>query len=218
MRYIPMGALAALALAAAPAIAAPKKEAPAAAPPPVESLTLPNLPKPPLCDPLNLIPGCRNADGTINQKNAAANPLAKLTADMRAKLLADFTYANAVAKATNNTITQPCWQQWVSLLAAQQQPVCVPAAAGANPATPTTATAPATPSPCPSGQVQLAEPDPHVVTDAEYFSEFIQQLQPNSALSLACAPVLQASQRDMATLVSTVLSGGALGLFKLPVP
>jgi hypothetical protein len=35
-------------------------------------------------------------------------------------------------------------------------------------------------------------------------------------LSIACAPTLQASQRNIATLLGAVLSGGALNLFKLP--
>jgi hypothetical protein len=120
------------------------------------------------------------------------NPLANLTDDVLAKLLADFTYAAARADATKNTVTAPCWHAWVTLLTAQQAPL---KDAAGNP---------------------LTRPDPHLVVDAELASELINQLQPNSDLSIACAPTLQASQRNISTLVGAVLSGGALGLFKLP--
>jgi hypothetical protein len=145
------------------------------------------------CDPANLLPGCRNADGTINQAaGGQGNPLANLTDDVLAKLLADFTYAAARADATKNTVTAPCWHAWVALLTAQQAPL--KDAAGK----------------------ELTRPEPHLVVDAELASELINQLQPNSDLSIACAPTLQASQRNISTLVGAVLSGGALGLFKLP--
>ena len=145
------------------------------------------------CDPANLLPGCRNADGSAHQgAGAQGNPLANLTDDVLAKLLADFTYAAARADATRNTVTAPCWHAWVTLLTAQQAPL---KDAAGNP---------------------LTKPDPHLITDAELASELINQLQPNSDLSIACAPTLQASQRNISTLVGAVLSGGTLGLFKLP--
>jgi hypothetical protein len=144
------------------------------------------------CDPANLIPGCRTPDGTVNQAGSGGNPLANLNDEILAKLLADFTYAAARAHATNNTVTAPCWDAWVKLLTAQSQPLS-------------------------DGKgTALTKPEPHAITDAELASELINQLQPNSDLSIACAPTLQASQRNIATLVGAVLSGGALGLFKLP--
>jgi hypothetical protein len=177
----------ALALAASPAPAQQKGTAAARTVPGV----IPGTTVP--CDPANLIPGCRNADGTVNRAGSGlSNPLANLTDDVIAKLLADFTYAAARAHATNNTVTAPCWDTWVKLLTAQSAPL-KDAAGNA-----------------------LTKPDPHAVTDAELASELINQLQPNSDLSIACAPTLQASQRNIATLVGAVLSGGALGLFKLP--
>jgi hypothetical protein len=172
----------ALALATSPALAQ-QKGAPAQAA------------QPALCNPFSPALGCRWPDGTINQKQdgaAQANPLANLTDDVMRKLLADFTYAAALADAAGNTVTAPCWHAWVDILTKQQQPL---ADGKGNP---------------------LTKPDAHVVTDAEYLSEFINQLQPNSPLSLACAPALQASQKSIATLVGAVLSGGALNLFKLP--
>jgi hypothetical protein len=199
-RFIPI-TIAALALATSPALGQGRAR-PAAPAAPVQGVTTHGFP----CDPANLLPGCRNADGTVNQEGAG-NLLEKLNDDVLAKLLADFTYASARAHATNNTITMPCWDAWVKLLTAQQQPLCGPLAPGA--------TAP-TPNACPAGQAPLSRPDPHVITTAELASELINELQPNSDLSIACAPTLQASQRNIATLVGAVLSGGALGLFKLP--
>jgi len=198
-------ALVAIALAVSPALAQTKKSTgPHTAPGIIPGTTV-------LCDPANLIPGCKQSDGSIfNGPTAASgdtNPLANLSEETIAKLLADFTYASARAHATGNTVTAPCWDMWVTLLTAQQSSLCGPLAAGAA--------APANNS-CPSGQAPLSKPDPHVVTDAEYLSEFINQLQPNSALSIACAPTLQASAKNISTLVGAVLSGGALGLFKLP--
>jgi hypothetical protein len=185
MRIIPITL--SLALVAAPA-PAPAQERHVPAPPQATAA----LTKPPLCDPLNLIPGCRNGDGSINQASGQANPLANLTDEAIAKLLADFTYAAARAHTTGNTVTAPCWDAWVTLLSAQSQPLKD------------------------AGGAVLAKPDPHLVTDAELMSELMNQLQPNSALSIACAPTLQASQRNIATLLGAVLSGGALNLFKLP--
>lgn len=67
-----------------------------------------------------------------------------------------------------------------------------------------------------SGQV-LQRPDPGLVTSVEYVSEAVQLLQSNSSIAVACAPMAQALQKDIATLLGQILSGGALGLFKLPV-
>ena len=153
------------------------------------------LPRPPLCDPLNLIPGCRLADGTINrQSSVGGNPFDNLTDDVLKKILADVTYAKALAKASGNDVTLPCWTVWVDIVTKQTQPVTDDAGNA------------------------LTLPDPHFFVVAERASEFINQLQPNSKLSIACAATLQASQRSIGQLIGAVLGGGALGLFKLPIP
>jgi hypothetical protein len=120
------------------------------------------------------------------------NPLDELAAKIRKLSLDDFKYAAALAHATGNTVTAPCWDEWVKLLTAQQQPLN-----GAD------------------GQ-PLKEPDPHLATDVERLSEMVAQLQPRSELSVACAPMATTAQKDAATLIGAVLSGGAMGLFKLP--
>jgi hypothetical protein len=149
--------------------------------------------RPPLCDPLNLIPGCRNPDGSINQKSSVqGNPFDNLTDDVLRKILADVTYAKALAKASGNEVTLPCWTAWVDLVTSQTQPLKDDA-----------------------GNV-LVKPDPAFFVAAERASEFINQIQPNSKLYLGCSAALNQSRMAIGQLISAVLSGGALGLFKLP--
>jgi|ERR1051326_4575641 hypothetical protein len=152
-----------------------------------------SLPRPPLCDPLNLIPGCRNPDGSINDKSrAAGNPFDNLTDDLLRKILADVTYAKALAKASGNDVTLPCWTAWVDVVTRQTQELKDDA-----------------------GNT-LAKPEPAFFVAAERASEFINQIQPNSKLYIGCSAALNQSRMAIGQLISTVLSGGALGLFKLP--
>jgi hypothetical protein len=141
----------------------------------------------PIVDIGNAIRGPQQA-----QPERAGNALDELAAKIKKLSLDDFKYAAALAHATGNNVTAPCWDVWVKLLTAQQQPLN-----GAD------------------GQ-PLKEPDPHLATDIELLSEIIRQLQPNSELSVACAPMASAAQKDAGTLIGSVLSGGALGLFKVP--
>jgi hypothetical protein len=134
-----------------------------------------------------------SAVGQGNQRSTGgAGALDDLAAKIRKLSLDDFKYAAALAHATGNNVTAPCWDVWVKLLTAQQQPLNGP-----------------------DGQ-PLREPEPHLATDIERLSEMIHQLLPNSELSVACSPMASAAQKDAGTLIGAVLSGGALGLFKLP--
>ena len=190
MRYVIITAIAAL-LAVAPALAQQAKRAPLAD----QAAAAAALPRPPICDPLNLIPGCRNADGSINQKSAVAgNPFDNLTDDVLRKILADVTYAKALSKAASNDVTLPCWTAWVDLVTSQTAPLKDDAGNA------------------------LTMPDPHFFVAAERASEFINQIQPNSKLYIGCSAALNQSRMAIGQLISAVLSGGALGLFKLPVP
>jgi hypothetical protein len=175
-------------LIAAPALAQTRARPAETSPAPATAA----IPRPPLCDPLNLIPGCRNQDGSINQKSGAGNPFDNLTDDALRKILADVTYAKALAKAAGNDVTLPCWSAWVDLVTSQTQPPKDDA-----------------------GNV-LSLPEPHFFVAAERASEFINQIQPNSKLYLGCSAALNQSRMAIGQLISAVLSGGALGLFKLP--
>ena len=128
----------------------------------------------------------------IPPKQPETNPLDELARKIAALSLDDFKYAAALAHATNNTVTQACWDEWVKLISAQQSPL---KDAQGNP---------------------LTEPDVHLASDVERLSEMIRQMQPNSELSVACAPMAQAAQKDVGVLIGAILSGGAMGLFKLP--
>jgi hypothetical protein len=126
------------------------------------------------------------------QQHQPVNPLDDLAKRIAALSLDDFKYAAALAHATGNTVTMACWDEWVKLISAQQSPL---KDAQGNP---------------------LEEPPVHLATDIERLSEMIRQMQPNSELSVACAPMAQAAQKDVGVLIGAVLSGGAMGLFKLP--
>jgi hypothetical protein len=137
-----------------------------------------------------------NAIKGDQQQSTAAR--AASTEDLVAKLgklaLPDFEFALAMSKATNNVVSTPCWQAWVDLLSAQQKPLL---GADGKP---------------------LTEPDPHLATSVEMISELLAALRPDSTLSTGCAALAAAGGKDAATLIQGILGGGALGLFKLPIP
>lgn len=108
--------------------------------------------------------------------------------------LPDFEFALAQAQASKNDVTLPCWQAWVDLIKARQA-----AALGAD------------------GQ-PLPLPDPHVITAIERISELLSILRPDSKISLACVQIAATAGKDVGTMITGILSGGALGLFKLPIP
>lgn len=134
----------------------------------------------------NAIRGGQQQAGEVDPMKDLADKIARLS-------LADFTYAAALAHATGNKVSAPCWDAWVTFLSAQQQPLKDAA-----------------------GNV-LSEPDPHIFTSIERLSEAMRQLQPDSDISIGCSSLASAVKKDAATLIGAVLSGGALGLFKLPV-
>jgi hypothetical protein len=148
-----------------------------------ERFAAPGFPR--LPDPLGLNKGA----GTTG-----TNPFDNLTDDVLKKILADVTYAKALAKASGNDVTLQCWSAWVDLTTAQTQPVKDDAGN------------------------ELTMPEPHFFVAAERASEFINQIQPNSKLNIACGAALNASKMAIGQLIGAVLSGGALGLFKLPLP
>jgi hypothetical protein len=159
---------------------------------PAQAQSRPPAPRPtgnPIVDIGNAIAG-QKQQATVSRNADTEDLVGKL-----GKLaLPDFEFALAMSKATNNVVSTPCWQAWVDLLTAQQKPLL-----GAD------------------GQ-PLAEPDPHLATSVEKISELLAALRPDSTLSTGCAALAGAAGKDAATLIQGILGGGALGLFKLPIP
>jgi len=155
-------------------------------------------PEPPRCVLGQFVDGCKKLDGTIwhdgdDADSGTGNPFDNLTDDLLKKILADVTYAKALAKASGNDVTLPCWTAWVDLVTSQTQPLKDDA-----------------------GNV-LTKPDPHFFVAAERASEFINQIQPNSKLYIGCSAALNQSKVAIGQMIGKVLTGGALGLFKLPL-
>jgi len=100
--------------------------------------------------------------------------------------LADLKYAKAQAKATNNTITLPCWSAWVDLLSKAQQPLVDD-----------------------DGQ-PITRPDPHVFSTLESASELLQALQNGGPIQTGCAALADASKKSVAQIVSSIVTGGGL--------
>lgn len=110
------------------------------------------------------------------------NPIEKL-ANLS---LPDFQYAAALADASGNKITAPCWHAWVDLISKQQQQLKGP-----------------------DGQ-PMTQPDPHLFTDVEKFSELVQSLQQGGPIQVGCAALADAARKSVAQLISTILTGGGL--------
>jgi hypothetical protein len=144
----------------------------------------------PIVDIGNAINGPKQQAAAV-QNNEAEDLVAKLGR----LALPDFEFALAMSKATGNVVSQPCWEAWVTILTAQQKPLL--AADGTTP---------------------LTEPNPHLATSIEKISELLGALRPDSTLSTGCAALAAAGGKDAAALIQGILSGGALGLFKLPIP
>lgn len=129
---------------------------------------------PPLINPLN-----QNKPQRLTSPQDIAAAIDKL-------FLPDFQYASALAHATGNKVTAPCWDAWVKLIQARQQQLTGP-----------------------DGQ-PLIKPDPHLVTDLELLSEMLRQLQPDSDISVGCGAMASATTKDIGTFVNTILTGGGI--------
>jgi hypothetical protein len=96
----------ALALIAAPAVAQTKRNA---APAPAEERVA--IPRPPLCDPLNLIPGCKQDDGSIfSGGGKSQSPIAALI-----EMLTDTDDAINLATsipAVQDPVGGSCWKSF----------------------------------------------------------------------------------------------------------
>ena len=117
----------------------------------------------------------------------------KLGDELLAKILPDLKYASALAKQNNNKVTSPCLDALLGLIESWHAPVKDDA-----------------------GNV-IPLPEPHLITAMERQSELLRQLQPDSTLSIGCSAMAQAFKKDIMALVGGILTGGALGIMKLPI-
>jgi hypothetical protein len=201
MARVALGVLC-FALLASPALAqgqpkaraAPAETFPAAG----RNVTGTNIP----CDPANLLPGCKQSNGSIfsgSGTTAGGVSIDALWANIQKAQVTDLQYAQALAKAVGSpgaTARAACWGAWVTLLQQQQG-----ATAGANGA--------------PLGPV----PDPSLFTKFEQLAEVVDSLQPNSPFMIACSPVATAAKMNVLQLVTTVVGGVAsLGTFGVTLP
>jgi hypothetical protein len=113
--------------------------------------------------------------------------------------------AGLVAGTTYWVIAENYTATTFEVAASATGPAIVPTAAAANGSSITSV-----------GQI-MQRPNPGLVTNVEYLSEAVQLLQSNSPIAIACAPMASALQKDVATLLSSIVTGGAFGLFKLPI-
>lgn len=110
--------------------------------------------------------------------------------------LVKLKYAQALAKASNNQVTLPCWSALVDVIGKAQQPVTDD-----------------------KGQ-PLESPDPNLFAAMERASELLQALNTGGAIQIGCGAMLDASKKSVMQLVTAVVSGNGLAGFLpiLPIP
>lgn len=101
------------------------------------------------------------------------------------KLLPDLQYALKLAQASDSKVTAPCYQAWINIIQTRQKAVTN---ADGSP-------------------VDL--PQPRLITDFEKAVELRNALQPESAFSIACAPVIVMVKLDILSFMGKVIGGGA---------
>lgn len=139
--------------------------------------------KPPICDPLNLLPGCQ---GIV--ANATA------TGDLWQRIISaagpDLAYAKALADAAGTPGSKLRSTCLAAIIAANEQ------ASGANLKN--------------SDGSLMVMPNPNVITKLEQAAELIDNLQPTAPVISSCAPAANAAAVTVNQFLSTLLSGVAL--------
>ncbi len=157
-----------------------------------------NLPKPLICDPLNLLPGCHVEKAAPDGKGAVSTQPVEL--DIWQKItqaaLPDLAYASAQASAAGTDTSGVRKQCWDALIRANQQ-ASGQGVKGAD------------------GTV-MTKPDPHLFTDVESLAEVLDNLAPNGPLWAACAGAAGLARTTVLTYINAVI-GGAAGLAALGV-
>jgi hypothetical protein len=150
-------------------------------------------PRPLICDPLNLIPGCHMG----GQSGAASQPVELYIWEKIVNAsLPDLQYASALAGSAGTPGAGVRKQCWDALIAANKT------ASGAGLKD--------------SNGNALTKPDQHLFVDVEQLAEVIDNLAPTGPLFTACAGAAQLAKTNTLTFINAIVTGAsglaALGL------
>jgi hypothetical protein len=152
------------------------------------------VPRPLICDPLNLIPGCHvEAPGAGGSTQPVElNVWQKIVG----AALPDLEYASAQAAAAGTPAAGVRKQCWDAIILANKQAsgTGVKDAAG----------------------VAMVKPDPHLFVDVESLAEILDNLAPNGPLWTACSGAAGLVKTNALTFINAVV-GGAAGMAALGV-
>lgn len=175
-------------LLTSPALAQVQRQQPRAAEPQSQQFT---IPKPPICDPLNLLPGChvqvQKADGS---GPTTTEPVElNLWKKIAGAALPDLEYASAQATAAATPASGVRKQCWDAIILANKQ------ASGSGVKN--------------SDGTEMARPDPHLFTDVESLAEVLDNLAPGGPLWTACAGAAGLARTNALTFINAAVTGAA---------
>jgi hypothetical protein len=153
----------------------------------------PAVPRPLICDPLNLLPGCHIS----GQSGASGQPVELFIWDKIVNAsLPDLQYASALAASAGTPGAAVRKQCWDALIAANK-------------------TASGTGLKDANGNA-LTKPDTHLFVDIEQLAEVIDNLAPTGTISTACAGAAQLAKTNTLTFINAIVTGvsglAALGI------
>ena len=153
----------------------------------------PATPRPIICDPLNLLPGCHIS----GQSGATSQPVELYIWDKIVNAsLPDLQYASALAASAGTPGAGVRKQCWDALIAANK----IASGTGLKDA----------------GGNALTKPDPHLFADVEQLAEVIDNLAPTGPLFTACAGAAQLAKTNTLTFINAIVTG-ASGLAALGI-
>jgi hypothetical protein len=146
----------------------------------------PATPRPLICDPLNLLPGCHIS----GQSGAAGQPVELYVWDKIVNAsLPDLQYASALAASAGTPSAAVRKQCWDALIAANK-------------------TASGTGLKDANGNA-LTKPDQHLFVDVEQLAQVIDNLAPTGPLFTACAGAAQLAKTNTLTFINAIVTGAS---------
>lgn len=162
-----------------------------------ESAPTPATPRPPICDPLNLLPGCHvEVSGAAGGKTGTQPVELDIWKKIADAALPDLDYASALAAAASTDGGNVRKQCWDALIKANKQ------ASGVGVKNP--------------DGTPMTKPDPHLFVDVESLAEVLDNLTPKGPLWTACAGAAQLAGTSVLTFINAIVTGSA-GLAALGV-